>query len=149
MVFPLAVGPVGVWNVPGRLLEVRHEAPPLEHFRQDVRHALARHVRAAELRNRVVAVFVQHARVQLVGAGRADRGAGRSAVSRNVASELIQEQTAQCFRRSRIAREQGALDGFRQVGQDEDRPVGVGEVRREGGRFFGCEDVGCEWLGHR
>ena len=72
VIFPAAVRPVRIRHVARRLLEVRHQAAPLENFREDVRHALAGEVRAAELSDRVVAVFVQHAGVQLVRAGCAD-----------------------------------------------------------------------------
>ena len=67
---PAPVQLVGVRHVARGLLEIRHQPAPLEHLRQDVGDVLARDVRAAELRDRVVAVFVEHSRVQLLGARR-------------------------------------------------------------------------------
>ena len=75
VIFPAAVRPIGVRHVARRLLEVGHQASPLEHLGQDVGDAFAGDVRAAELRDRVVAVLVEHARVELVGALGADAGA--------------------------------------------------------------------------
>ena len=54
----------------------------------------------------------------------------------DLAEELVEEQAPQRLRRARVAREQRALDRFRQVGQREDRAIGVGEVRRERARFL-------------
>ena len=62
-----AVRPVGVRHVAGRLLEIRHEAAPLEHLGQEVRGALAGQVDAPELRHRVVPVVAQHALVERLG----------------------------------------------------------------------------------
>ncbi len=63
--------------------------------------------------------------------GRCPSAASRSRRRRHVAAELVEEQPAQRLRRSRIAREQRALDRLGQIGQREDRSIGVGEVRRE------------------
>src|SRR5206468_9924007 len=52
-----AVGAVVVGDVAGRLLQVGHEAAPLQDLGQDVRRALARQVHTPELGHRVVAVF--------------------------------------------------------------------------------------------
>ena len=85
VIFPPAVRSIGVRYVACRLLEIRHQPSPLEHFGQDVRDALTRQVGAPELRDRIVAVFAEDAGVQLVGAPRAGRrprprsGAGPSA----------------------------------------------------------------------
>ena len=158
VVLPLAVRAVRVRHITRRLLEVGHQAAPLEHFRQHVRHALAGEVGAAQLRDRIVAVLVQHLCVELVGAG----GAGAferdglwavpyrrwCMAGGDVAKKLIQEQPAKRLGRSRIAGKQRAFDGLRQIDEREDRPVGVGEVRREGPNLFGCERVGCEGSGH-
>ena len=81
VIAPAAVQRVGVRHVARRLLEIRHQPSPLEHLGQDVRDVLAGDVRAAELRDRVVAVLVEDPRVQLFGARdrrrRADRAATR------------------------------------------------------------------------
>ena len=67
---PPSVQLVGVGNVSSGLFEVRHQPSPLEHLGEDVRHVLARDVRSAQLRDRVVAVLVEDPVVQLFGARR-------------------------------------------------------------------------------
>ena len=52
-----AAGPVGVGDVAGRLLEIGHEAAPLEELREHVGDALAREVDPAQLGHRVVAIL--------------------------------------------------------------------------------------------
>ena len=73
VVLPTAARPLRVGHVARRLFEVRHQASPFEHLGQDVRHAFARDVGAAELCDRIVAVIAQHPRVQPVGSFGADR----------------------------------------------------------------------------
>ena len=141
MVLPAAVRPIGVGHVSRRLLEVRHQAAPLEHLRQHVRDAFAGDVRAAELCDRIVAVLVEHARVELVGARETDRAAARRRRGTDLVEKLVQEEPPQRLGRSRVAREQRALDRFRQIGQREDRPIGVGEVRRQRARLGFGEGV--------
>ena len=68
VILPAAVRTVCVRHVARRLLEVSHQPAPFEHLREDVRDTFAGDVRAAELRDRIVAVFVEHTRVELVGA---------------------------------------------------------------------------------
>ena len=77
VIFPTAVRPIDVRNVARRLLEVRHQASPLQHFREDVRDAFARDVCAAELCDRVVSVLAEHACVEFVRARGADRARAR------------------------------------------------------------------------
>jgi hypothetical protein len=72
VITPAAVQLVGVGHVAGRLFEVRHQASPLEDLGEDVRHVLARDVRAAQLRDRVVPVVAEDLRVQLFRALDAD-----------------------------------------------------------------------------
>ena len=55
-----------VRDVARRLLEVGHEPAPLEHLREQVRRLLAREVHATELGDGVVAVFEEHAVVELL-----------------------------------------------------------------------------------
>ena len=74
-VFPASFRARGIRHVARGLFEIGHQTAPLEHFRQYVRDPLASDVRAAELCDRIVAVFAQHTRVQFVGAFGAD-GAG-------------------------------------------------------------------------
>jgi hypothetical protein len=62
-------------------------------------------VRAAELRDRVVAVLVEDLRVELLRALDPDRRRARGARG-NVAGELVEEEAAQRLRRSRVAREE-------------------------------------------
>ena len=134
-VAPAAVRVVGVRDVARGLLEVRHQAAALEHLGQDVRRVLARHVHAAELRDRVVAVLVEHPLVQPLGArslptsARRRRPRGRATSS----EELVEEQPPQRLRRPRVAREQRALDRLRQVDSaktGESRFVKYGASRR-------------------
>src|SRR5439155_12809234 len=133
-------------DVPGGLLEVGHEAPPLEHLRQEVRRALAGEVYAAELGDGVVAVLDEDALVELLGplaAGGSElhlltpRGGHAPLPHRPVTltwcQELVEKQPAQRLRRARVAREQRAPDDLGQVHQREDGTVEVGDVRGEGG----------------
>ena len=124
VVLPAAARPIGVRHVARRLLEVGHQAAPLEHLRQDVRHAFAGEVHAAELRDRVVAVFGRtRARTAFRRARRRRWSLSADRARRaTIAEKLVEEQTPQRLGGARIAREQRALDGFRQVGQREDRP---------------------------
>src|SRR2546428_5509144 len=150
-----AAGTVVVRDVTRRLLEVGHEAPPLEHLGQDIGRPLARQVDAAELSDRVVAVLEEDALVELLGARTAsvsklgilaprrahDRPRG-SLFSLPGRQELVEEETAQRLRRARVAREERALHDLGQVDEREDRAVEVGEVGGEGGAFLPCELVG-------
>ncbi len=83
---------------------------------------------AAELRHRVVAVFVEHAFEELVGALHTDVGRGR-AWAQSI-EELVEEQAAQRLRRARVPREQRAFYDLRQIAQRKHRSVQVGEVWR-------------------
>jgi hypothetical protein len=130
VVAPQSVQRVGVRHIPGGLLEVRHQPPPLEHLGQYVRDVLTGDVRSAELRHRVVAVFVEHARVQLLGARHADRFCGRSRGG-HVSGELVEEQTAERLGGARITCKQRPLHCLGEVGEREYVPVGVAEI--------GCE----------
>ena len=144
---PAAVQPIRVGHVAGRLLEVRHQPAPLEHFRQDVRHVFAGDVRAAELCDRVVAVLVEHARVQLLGARDRRAPAGRLPGLRraDLVGEFVEEQAAQRLGGSRVPREQRPFHGLGKIDEREDVAIEVGEVRREPrtlvrSEFFGRHD---------
>ena len=92
-----APGPVVIRDVARRLLEIGHEPAPLEHLRQDVRRALARQVNPAELGDRVVAVFDEHALEELLGPARARIALGRTGGRRLQtarAQELVEEEPA-------------------------------------------------------
>ncbi len=90
------VEPMVVCDVARRLLQVRHEAAPLEHLGQHVRRLLARQVDAAELGHRIVAVLDEDALVELLRAGQADGGVdGRVPRHVEVADELVEEEPAQ------------------------------------------------------
>ena len=118
-----------VGDVAGRLLEVCGEPRTLQDLRQQVRGPLAGDVRAAELRDRVVAVAEEDRLVQLRGAlalGALPRGQLRQRDR-----ELVEEEAAQCPGVARVAGEERALDRLRQVDEPEHGPVEVGEVRRE------------------
>ena len=130
-VLPPAAGPVGVWDVAGRLLEVRGQAPSLEHLRQQVRDALAGDVGGPELGHRVVAVLPEHALVEAVGPLDADRRLPDPA-RRNRVEELVEEEPPQRLRRARVAGEQRPLHDLGQVPQGEDVVVQVREVGGEG-----------------
>ena len=148
---PAAVQPVGVRHVARGLLEVGHQASPLEQLGQHVRDVLAGDVRAAQLRDRVVAVLVEDLGEELLGSSRRRRSRPRPGLARPVASvlrlpdlvgELVQEEPSQRFRRSRVSREERALDGLGQVGQREDVPVEIREVWGEPHTLVGGERLG-------
>ena len=94
-----------VRDVASRLLEVGHEPAPLEHLREEVRRLLAREVHTAELGDGVVAVFEEHALVELFGALQPDRCVdGEVAGEIEVVDELVEEQAAQTLVGARVAR---------------------------------------------
>ena len=128
VIAPPAVQLVGVGHVARGLLEIRHEPAPLEHLREHVRDVFTRDVRAAELRDRIVAVLVEHLRVQLFGAFDADRRRSRRR-AREIAGELVEEETAQRLRRSRVACEERALHRLGEVREPADVPTVLVEWR--------------------
>ena len=71
------VEPLVVRDVARRLLQVRHEATPLEHLRQHVGGLLARQVDAAQLGDGIVAVLDEHPLVELLRSGQPDGGVDR------------------------------------------------------------------------
>ena len=116
-------------DVARRLLEIRGEARPLEDLREEVRRPLARDVRAAELRDRVVAVAEEDRLVELRRAIALAQLHDRHLRQR--VRELVEEQPAQRPDVARVAREERALDRLGQVDEREDRPVEVREMRSE------------------
>ena len=90
--------PLVVGDVARRLLEVRHEAPPLEDLRQHVGRLLAGEVDPPELGDRIVAVFDEHLFVELLRALEPDGGVD-GGVARDVelAHELVEEEPAQAL----------------------------------------------------
>ena len=128
------VEPLVVRDVARRLLQVRHEASPLEHLREHVRRLLAREVDAAELRDGVVAVLDEDLLVELLRPCQPDGGVdGGVARDVEVADELVEEQPAQALGRARVPGEEGALDHLGQVDQGEYRLVEVRDVAPEDG----------------
>ena len=95
-----AVQSIGIRHVSRRLLEIRHQPAALEHLGQDVRDVLAGEMRAAELRDRVVSVFVEDPGVELFGASTANVGPIDGRVRRDILVEFVQEQPAQRLRRA-------------------------------------------------
>jgi hypothetical protein len=95
VVAPAPARAVGVRDVARRLLEVGHEAAPLEELREHVRDALARQVDAAQLGDRVVAVLDEHALVEALRPRDADvRGGGGALGDRRRGGELVEEEPA-------------------------------------------------------
>jgi hypothetical protein len=102
-------------------------------------------VRAAQLRDRVVAVLDEDAVVQLLGLGGADlvdRRAGLPLV------ELVEEEPSQRLLRARVPSEERALHDLGQVDDREDGPVDVGEVAREDRALLGREVFDDVRVGH-
>ncbi len=116
-VVPVTTAQTGVVrDVPGALLEVRHEPTPLEHFGQQVRGLLTRQMHTTELGDRVVAVLEEDSGVQLFGTFQPNRRIdGDVALDVEVSNKLIKEQTTKRFRRSGVARKQRPLNNFGQV----------------------------------
>src|SRR5262249_42759666 len=111
VIAPAAAGPVRIGHVARRLLEVGHEAAPLEELREDVGDALAREGHAAQLGDRVGPVLDEDPLEEALG----PRGPDilrecRTLGQRRRADELVQEQPAQRLGRARVASEEGALD---------------------------------------
>ena len=90
-----------VGDVAGRLLEVRHQSTPLEHLGEHVGGLFAREVDAAELGDRVVAVFEEHLVVEFLGASKPDRCVdGLVTLDVEFSHELLQEESTQAQRSS-------------------------------------------------
>ena len=121
--------PVVVGDVAGGLLEVGHQAAPLQHLGQDVGGLLAGQVDPAQLGHRVVAVLEEDLLVELLGPAQPHRGV-HGGVTGDVqfADELVEEQAAQALGRAGVPGEQGPLDHLGQVDQGEYRLVEVGDV---------------------
>ena len=92
-------------------------------------------VRATELRHRVVAVLIEHPAIQAFCTLAARRGgrAGGVGARFDPVGELVEEKAADRLGRPRVPREERPLDHFREVGQDEDRLIGVADVRCQRG----------------
>ncbi len=85
-----------VRDVAGALLEIAHQASPLEDLGQQIRGLLARQVHTAELRDRVVSVVEEHPFVELLGTVETDRGVdGVVAADVEIADELVEEEATQ------------------------------------------------------
>ena len=125
-----------VGDVARRLLEVGGQPPALQDLGEHVGDPLAGDVGAADLGDRVVAVADEDALVEARGALALD-AVERPLAVRHVAGELLEEQPPQRPRVARVAREQRALDGLRQVDEAEDGPVEVGEMRLRSRRSAG------------
>jgi hypothetical protein len=120
------------------LLQIRGEAAALEDLREHVRDPLARHVRAAELGDRVVAVADEDVLVKLRGPVPLV-AIERAVARRGVGGELVQVKPAQGPAVTRVAGKQCALDGFGEVDEGEDGPIEVREVRLQQGALLGGE----------
>src|SRR5215210_3855243 len=117
-----------VGYVARRLLEVGGEPPALKDLGDDVRDPLEGEVRAPELGHRVVPVAEEDALVERRRALALDAARRASRPALEVARELIEEQPAERAAVARVAREESALDGLREVDEREDRSVEVREV---------------------
>ncbi len=128
------VEPLVVRDVARGLLEVGHQPAPLEDLCQNVRRLLARKMNPAELRDRIVAIFDEDLLVELLGARQPDRRVDRR-VTRDVevTDELVEEEAAQAFGRTRVAGEECPLDHLREVDQGKHRLVQVRHIAAEDG----------------
>ena len=118
-----------VGDVARALLEIAHQASPLEDLGEQVRRLFAGEVDAAELGDRVVAVVEEDPLVQLLGPFEADRGVDRLVAGDvEVAHELVEEQPSQRLRAAAVAGEQRALHDLGKVDEREHRTVEVREV---------------------
>ena len=95
---------------------------------------------AAHLRDRVVAVADEDTLVQPRGALALD-AVERSPALRRVGGELVQEEAPEGPGVAGITGEERALHGLRQVGEGEDGPVEIGEVRAENRLLLGGEGL--------
>src|SRR5439155_23974469 len=110
---------------------------------EEVRRLLAGQVNASELGHGVVAVFEEHAVVELLGSPEPDgRVDGEIAGEVEVTDELVEEEAPQALGRSRIAGEQGALHDLGQVYEREDGRIEVREVRAQHRLFLVGEALG-------
>ena len=133
-----------VGDVARRLLEVGHQAPPLEDLGEHVRGLLAGEVDAAELGDGVVAEVAEDPLVELLGPLQPDRRVdGRVAGDVEVVDELVEEEPPQALRRARVAGEERPADDLRQVDEREHRTVEVRDVVAEHLALVGGEGLGC------
>src|SRR5205823_1712047 len=110
--------------------------PPLEDLGEQVRCLLACEMDTAELSDGIVAVLQEDALVEVFRALQADRRVdGEVAGEVEITDEFVQEEPPQALVGARITREQRPLDDLGKVGQREDRPVEVREIRPKTTRF--------------
>ena len=144
-----ATEPHVVCDVARRLLEIGHDAAPLEHLGEKVRCLLAREVHSAELRDRVVAVLEEDPVVELLSTPQPDgRVDGRVAADVEVTDEFVEEEAPQALVRARVAGEQRALHDLGEVDQREDGTIEVRHVSPKDVLFLGRELLG-DVDGHR
>jgi hypothetical protein len=134
-----------VGHVAGGLLEVGGEPAALEQLRHHVRDPLDGDVGTAQLGHRVVAVADEDALVELAGALALLTVERRT--RRGIGGELLEVEPPQRPLVARVAREQGALHGLRQVHEREDGTVEVREMGGEKSALLVGE--GLDWVVHQ
>jgi len=105
-----------VVDVPRALLEVAHEAAPLEDLGQQVRCLLARKVNGTKLGYGVVAVLEEHFVVEALRLVEPNRGIHRTIAGHiQVLHELIKEEPSERLRAPAVAGEQCTLHNLGKV----------------------------------
>ena len=90
-ILPAAVQLGVVGHVPRGLLQIAGQAPPLDDLGQHVAHALDGHVRATQLRHRVIPVIGEHPLEELAGPVGSDLGPTRRRRAAAAGNELVQK----------------------------------------------------------
>src|SRR4029077_1443215 len=132
-----------VGDVARALLEVAHQASPLEDLRQQIRRLFAGEVHATELGDGVVAVVEEDPFVQLLGPFQTHGGVDRLVAGDvEVADELVEEQPSQRLRAAAVASEQCTLHDFGKVDEGEHRTIEVREIPAQYVSLFRGEGFG-------
>ena len=132
--------PLVVGDVAGGLLEVGHQASPLEHLGQHVGGLLTRQVHPAELCDRVVPVLEEDLFVEVLGPLQPYGGVDADvAADVELTDELVEEEATEALVRTRIPGKERALHHLGQVHEREHWLVEIGEVPPKDVGLFGTE----------
>lgn len=130
-------------DIARRLLEIAHQASPLEDLGEHVRGLLAGEVDPAELGDRVVAELEEDPLVELLGPLQPHRRVDRAVPGDvEVTEEFVEEQAPHALGRTGVSGEERPADHLGQVHQGEHRPVEVRHVMAQDLALVGGEGLG-------
>src|ERR1019366_1857429 len=106
----VAKSPV-VAQIARRLFQIAHQSPTLDDLGQYIARLLAGQVHAAKLRHRIVAELDKDLLIEIIRASESDcRVDGGVTSQLQVTDELVEKESAQTFRGTRVTSKESALD---------------------------------------